>query len=128
ARGACVDVFSIKLSKNGGILPSRKIAELAEAHGLKILINSMIEFGVSQAAALQLGVTLPNLLEAGHAYMSAHRMVDDPTDFAANVKGGMARVSERPGLGVSIDTEKLARITTEACTIDESGLREGLAA
>ncbi len=128
ARDTCVDVFSIKLSKNGGILPARKIAELAEAHGMKILINSMIEFGVSQAAALQLGVTLPNLLEAGHAYMSAHRMVDDPTDFTTNVRDGVARVSERPGLGVSVDAAKLASITSEAVTIDGKGLRVGEAA
>ena len=128
ARGTCVDVLSIKLSKNGGILPSRKIADLAEAHGLQILINSMIEFGVTQAAALQLGVTLPNLMSCGHAYMSAHRMVDDPTDFPGNVTDGFARVTERPGLGVAVDTAKLAMISTETATIDADGAREGLAA
>ena len=126
--GAFLGIAAAFAGQHPGILPARKIANLAEAHGLKILVNSMIEFGISQAAALQLGSTLPNLFEGGHAYMSAHRMVDDPTDFPSNIVNGMARISERPGLGVSVDTQKLAKITTEACAIDEAGVRQGLAA
>lgn len=111
AAARAVDAFSIKPSKNGGLAPSRKIAALAEGHGLGILMNSMIEFGVTQAASLQLGLTLPNLLDCGHAYMSTLRIEHDPTDFAACVTNAMARDTGRPGLGVHVDVDRLAALS-----------------
>jgi muconate cycloisomerase len=104
-----VDIFSIKVSKNGGLSKARKIAVLAEASGIKCLINSMLEFGVSQAAALHFGCTTPNLLDCGHCYMSTLRMSDDVTDFSSQVKDATARPPEGGGLGISVDSEKIER-------------------
>jgi len=104
-----VDIFSIKVSKNGGLSRAREIAVLAEASGIKCLINSMLEFGVSQAAALHLGCTTPNLLDCGHCYMSTLRMSDDVTDFSSQVKDATARPPEGGGLGISVDSEKIER-------------------
>lgn len=111
AAAGAVDAFSIKPSKNGGLAPSRKIAALAEAHGLGILMNSMIEFGVTQAASLQLGLTLPNLIDCGHAYMSTLRIAKDPTDFSDCVTDAVAHDPGRPGLGVAVDLERLAALS-----------------
>ncbi|MEZ5651092.1 MAG: enolase C-terminal domain-like protein [Burkholderiaceae bacterium] len=110
AAGRIVDAFSIKPSKNAGLGPSRKIASLAEAFGMPILMNSMIEFGVTQAASLQLGLTLTNLMDCGHAYMSTLRLHGDPTSFSALVERAVAYAPEAPGLGVTVDTEALARL------------------
>jgi muconate cycloisomerase len=110
-------VFSIKVSKNGGISKARAIAQVAQAYGVKILMNSMLEFGITQAASLQLGCTLPNLMDVGHAYMSVVRMSEDVTDFAMNINGGTVKVPERPGLGVEIDEEILRRYTVESLKI-----------
>jgi muconate cycloisomerase len=110
-------VFSIKVSKNGGITKARAIAQMAQAFGVKILMNSMLEFGISQAASLQLGCTLPNLLDVGHAYMSVVRMQEDVTDFARNLHGGTAMVPQRPGLGVEINDEALRKYTVERLEI-----------
>jgi len=104
-----VDVFSIKVSKNGGLTGSRRIAELARSHGIRCYMNSMIEFGVSQAASLQLAVTLPNLVDAGHAYMSTLRLEDDVTNFSEFVGAGEVNLPDAPGLGVSLSEEKLER-------------------
>ncbi len=106
-----VDVFSIKVSKNGGIARARRLAELGETFGIRCLMNSMIELGISQAASLQLGASLGNLLPVGHAYMSTLRMSDDITDFSALVSRGVAEVPDRPGLGVNLDMDKLERYT-----------------
>ncbi len=106
-RARAADVFSIKVSKNGGLTQSQLIAKLAEASGLKCLMNSMLEFGISQAASLQLGCTLKNLVDFGHAYMSVLRMSDDITDFKQNISNAVVSVPDRPGLGVRIDQEKL---------------------
>jgi muconate cycloisomerase len=96
------DVFSIKIAKHGGIGKSRAIASLAEAHGLKCMMNSEIEFGITQSASLHLGCTLHNLVEWGHAYMSPLRLGCDVTDYSRLVAHGKVRVPERPGLGVRL--------------------------
>jgi muconate cycloisomerase len=112
-RERAVDVFSIKVSKNGGLDKSRQIAAVAHAFGLKILMNSMLEFGITQAASLQLGCTLPNLLEVGHAYGSVLRMSDDVTDFRKNLSNQTVTVPEGPGLGVALDEGKLKKYMKE---------------
>ncbi len=116
-REQAVDVFSIKVSKNGGLSKAKKIAELAHAFGLKVLMNSMFDFGITQAASLQLGCALPNLLDIGHAYMSVLRMSDDITDFDQNISGGIATIPTGPGLGVMLDEDKLKKYTVDRISI-----------
>ena len=111
AAAGAVDVFSLKPSKNGGLGAAARIAALAQGHGLGILMNSMIEFGVTQAASLQLGLTLANLVPGGHAYMSTLRLAEDPTDFGRLVTDGWARAPAGPGLGVAVDVDHLDRLS-----------------
>ena len=120
-REQAVDIFSLKVSKNGGLGAVRKLAVLAEAAGLRCLMNSMLEFGITQAASLHVGVTLRNLAEFGHAYMSTLRLADDITDFSARVEGGVAKVPDQPGLGVAIDEDKLAKYAQASCRVDARG-------
>jgi muconate cycloisomerase len=117
-REKAVDAFSIKASKNGGLDKSRHLAAVAQAFGLKILMNSMLEFGVTQAASLQLGCTLPNLLPVGHAYGSVLRMSDDVTDFRKNISSHVVTVPDAPGLGVMLDETKLKKYTQEYLDIE----------
>ena len=106
-KAAAADVFSIKISKNGGLANSLAIAQAVERDGKRVLMNSMIEFGITQAASLHLGCTLTNLMPCGHAYMSTLRMADDITDFSSWVTDGCAILPSSPGLGVSVSTEKI---------------------
>ncbi len=104
-----VDIFSIKVSKNGGLSRAQKIAIVAEASGIKCLMNSMLELGISQAAALHLGCSTPNLLDCGHCYMSTLRLVDDITDFPNHIKEACAKPPDGPGLGIRIDQKKIEK-------------------
>lgn len=108
-REQVVDVFSIKVSKNGGLDKSKLIAQMAAGSGYKCLMNSMLEFGITQAASLHLGCTLPNLMDCGHAYGSVTRMADDITDFGENISGGFVSVPSGPGLGVNLKEDKLKK-------------------
>jgi muconate cycloisomerase len=112
-REKAVDVFSIKISKNGGLDKSRQIAQMADGFGLRCLMNSMLEFGISQAASLQLGCTLSNLIDLGHAYGSVLRMSDDITDFGRNISQALVTVPSASGLGVTLDEEKLKKYTVD---------------
>ena len=118
-REQAVDAFSIKISKNGGLSKAKTIADMAHAFGLKILMNSMFDFGITQAASLQLGCVLPNLLDMGHAYMSVLRMSDDITDFARNIAESIVTVPLEPGLGVKLDEDKLKKYTKDYLKIGE---------
>ncbi len=111
AQDGVVDAFSLKVAKNGGPLRTAKIAAVAEAAGIGILMNSMLELGITQAASLQLGCTLPHLLPVGHAYMSTLRFLDDVTDFSGFVKDGVVHVPDRPGLGIAVDEAALQRLS-----------------
>ncbi len=118
-REAVVDVFSIKVSKNGGLDKAKLIAQMAAGFGLKCLMNSMLEFGVTQAASLHLGCTLPNLLDCGHAYGSVTRMSDDVTDFDQYISAGFVTVPTKPGLGIALNEEKLNKYTRDYQSIGE---------
>ncbi len=101
------DVFSVKISKNGGLANSLAIAETVRNAGKKVLMNSMIELGITQAASLHLGCTLDNLMECGHAYMSTLRMADDVTDLSGWIVEGTAHMPDAPGLGINVSMEKI---------------------
>ena len=107
------DGFGIKISKNGGLAQSKRIANLADAFGMQYLMNSMADLGLTQAASLHLGCTLPNLFDCGHCYMSVLRMADDITNFADQIKDGVVKITDKPGLGVEVYEEKINKYTVK---------------
>lgn len=107
-------IFSIKSSKNGGPLRAQRIAAVAEAFGLKCYMNSMLEFGITQAASLQHALTIANLVDFGHAYMSTLRLAEDPTDFGSLVHDGIITAPSRPGLGVGVDEDHVRRLAVDS--------------
>ncbi|RQR69851.1 MULTISPECIES: enolase C-terminal domain-like protein [unclassified Burkholderia] len=112
ARAGAANIFSVKSSKNGGPLRAQRIAAVAEAFGIRCYMNSMIEFGVTQAASLQHAVTIGNLVDVGHAFMSTLRLTDDPTDFSTFVRNGVVHLPERAGLGMEVDEPHVRRMTS----------------
>lgn len=108
-----VDVFSVKVSKNGGIYRTKEIINLAEYFGIDCLFNSMIEEGITQAASLALGASTKNLYEYGHAYFSPTRLEVDITDFSENIKDGHIHVSAENGLGIEVLDEVVEKYCTK---------------
>jgi len=108
------NVFSIKSSKNGGPLRAQSIVAVAEAFGIRCYMNSMLEFGITQAASLQHAVTIGNLVDAGHAFMSTLRMAEDPTDFSSFVRDGVVHLPHAAGLGVQVDESHVHHLTVDS--------------
>ncbi len=117
AHAGLVDVFSLKVTKNGGISRSMDIAGVARMSGLGCLCNSMIELGITQAAALNIAATLPNLVAGGHCFMSTLRLVDDVTSFRSLVNDAVARVPDAPGLGIELDEAALDLYAAESVVV-----------
>lgn len=101
------DVFSLKVTKNGGMFKTQNLGLLANNYNIDCLMNSMIEQGISQAASLQVASTLPNLLPIGHSYFSTLRFSTDLTNFSQLVKNGVVHLPNSPGLGIEVDTDKM---------------------
>ena len=109
------DIFSIKVSKNGGLRAGLEIAKTAETHGISILMNSMLELGITQSASLHLGCVLDSLVDCGHAYMSTLRMSDDISNFSDFVSRGTAHLPSGPGLGIEVSENKIRAYLKDEC-------------
>mgnify|MGYP002623904396 FL=1 len=115
-----VDIFSIKVSKNGGIAPAKEICKYAAANGIKVFFNSMIEEGITEAASLHIGVTTENIVEGiGHAYFSPLRLDGDICDYYKQIHPelGVTEITDKPGLGIELDQKQMAKYTVGSVAI-----------
>ena len=104
------DFFSIKTTKQGGLLNAKKIAALVQASGGKMFINSMIEMGVSVMSGLNFAASTPGLFEIGHALTSVRRLKDDILKEPVIYDGTEIVVpQDRLGLGVELDENKMSK-------------------
>jgi L-alanine-DL-glutamate epimerase-like enolase superfamily enzyme len=103
-RADSCDLISIYPGKNGGILRSMAIAELADAAGLKCIIGSNLEMDLGSAAMLHLAPAMPALCTTvahdiiGPLYYTEH-LSRNPIQF----QDGCARVPTGVGLGINPD-------------------------
>ena len=113
-----VDIFSVKVSKNGGIAPAKEICKYADVNGIKVFFNSMIEEGITEAASLAIGVTTENIVEGiGHAYFSPLRLDGDICDYYKQIHPdlGITAITDKPGLGIELDKKQMEKYTV--CTV-----------
>ena len=113
ALGEIASVFSIKVSKNGGLRAGLEIGRIAKEQGILVMMNSMLELGITQTASLHLGCVLDCLIDCGHAYMSTLRMSDDVTDFSNFVSEGKAHLPSGTGLGIQVNESKIMKYLKE---------------
>jgi len=90
----CVDGVNLKIMKTGGIREMQRMIHAARAHGMKVMLGSMVESSLALSAAAQLAPLVDYLDLDGHWLVK-----DDPFDGAPRERGEI-RLSERPGLGV----------------------------
>lgn len=89
-----VDGINLKIMKTGGIREMRRMIHAARAHGMQVMLGSMIETSLGLSAAAQLAPLADYLDLDGHWLLA-----DDPFDGAPREKGVIA-LSDAPGLGV----------------------------
>jgi glucarate dehydratase len=111
APAAMADVLDVVLLDPhwyGGIHRAKLAGQICEAMGVDAGMHSGAEFGISQAAMLHLAAGLSNLLLAPDSHY--HHLTDDIIDGGKlPYKNGAMAVPTGPGLGVSLDYDKLAR-------------------
>jgi muconate cycloisomerase len=101
------DVVNIKVPKCGGIFHCRKIAALCEASGAACFLGGCLETSPGMAAAMHFYAATPNMVSAAEIHGLSF-YVDDVVVNPVHVANGKAVLPQAPGLGVTIDEEKVA--------------------
>jgi L-alanine-DL-glutamate epimerase-like enolase superfamily enzyme len=91
-----VDGINIKLAKCGGLREALRMIATARAHGLLVMAGCMVETSLGITAAAHFAPLLDFADLDGAALLR-----DDPHE-GATIHGGMIRIPDGPGLGVTI--------------------------
>jgi glucarate dehydratase len=106
ALDTAVDVTLLDTTFWGGIRACVKAAAVCETFQLGVAVHSSGELGIQLATMLHLGAVIPNLSFAADAHY--HHLTDDIIEGGLmQYENGAIRVPEKPGLGVTLDREKL---------------------
>jgi glucarate dehydratase len=101
------DVVLLDTTFWGGIRACVKAAAVCETFQLDVCVHSSGELGIQLATMLHLGAVVPNLTFAADAHY--HHLRDDViTGGKLPYANGSIRVPDTPGLGVTLDHDKLA--------------------
>lgn len=106
ARGA-----SLKTIKLGGLWPTISAGRLMDKRHMSInLAGKVAESSIASAAIAQLAGALPQI--DWDASVTCQYLESDLTKSSMGPLKGLIRLPERPGLGIEVDVEKLARFAT----------------
>lgn len=106
ARGAS-DVFAVKISQSGGLKRAAEVIAIGQAAGVGLYAGTMLETGLSTAAALQLFSTVETLrwgTELFGPLLLTDEILAEPIvyrDFCVEVPTGV-------GIGATLDPDKIA--------------------
>lgn len=102
AKMDAADRVNIKISRDGGIITSRKIASIAQAAGQKPFAGSNLELGLGTMASAHLFSALPEITMATELVgplLLKEDIVEKPIEY----KNGKLFMNDNPGFGIEID-------------------------
>ena len=102
-----VDIILLDTTFWGGLRPCIKAAAICETFQFGVGVHSSGELGIQLATMLHLGAVIPNLTFAADAHY--HHLKDDIiAGGKMRFEQGSIAVPNSPGLGVTLDRDKLA--------------------
>ncbi len=109
-----VDILQPDCTKNGGLSESRRIAWLASDHNVQVVPHGWNTV-VGLAADLQFSASIP--VARYVEYLTPSAYIDDLTTEPFRLDGeGQLTIPSGPGLGITIDPEKLNRYSPNRFT------------
>jgi muconate cycloisomerase len=106
-RADACDFISIYPGKNGGILRSIEIAQMAAAAGIECTIGSNLEMDLGTAAMLHLAVAMPNLATTiDHDIIGPLYYLEHLTQAQIRFEDGCAVLPEGNGLGLEVQRKQ----------------------
>ncbi|HUX00009.1 MAG TPA: enolase C-terminal domain-like protein [Phycisphaerae bacterium] len=118
--GGQVDLFNIRVSKNGGLLQSLRLADLAYRSGLDYQLGCMVgETGVLSAAGrifLELVGRRVRFAEGSYGrFLLRSDVTRERLSFGY---GGFVRAMAGPGLGVHVQMHKVRKVARRALRVE----------
>lgn len=114
-----VDVLNIKPHYHGGLWNSKKIAGIAQAAGVPLIIGGMNHFEVARQANRHFAISTPMAFE-GYAHEgpgpASQGLTDNVTTKTVSYEDvkkwdGYVKLSTEPGFGCIVDLEKVKKYT-----------------
>lgn len=108
AANHAADIVSVEPRMQGTILAAKKAAAICEAVGIPVLMHSVGELGVAQAAYLHFLASTPNAIlvnQTMYSWLKDDVIIGGKIPFDC---GGQI-VPDAPGIGVELDHDKVAQ-------------------
>jgi len=111
-RADAVDIFNVYVHESGGLTNMRTIFAMAEVANVQAVIGAMPELGPGTAAHVHFGVSVANLGDFNDA-CGATYLLADVIQEEWRVENGEIRPLPGPGLGITLDPEKIERLRSD---------------
>ncbi len=111
------DIVQPDVGNTGGLMETKKIAAMAEAYNMRVAPHNCAS-ALSTAASLQIAANIPNFMtQEIYPYFPERPgyvqvLQDSPED---RIRDGFLPVPTGPGLGVTLDAERLAPFLWSRC-------------
>jgi L-alanine-DL-glutamate epimerase-like enolase superfamily enzyme len=115
-RAGAFDIVQPDVTKVGGISEERRIALMAQDHGVRFIPHGW-NTALGLAADLQLASAFPdtNLVE----YLTGSPFIDEIADGGWKLDAdGMLAIPDRPGLGIAVNLDALTELSGDASCRD----------
>ena len=107
------DIINPDVCNVGGILELKEIAAMAEPYFVAVSPHNYNSTTVGLAATLQAAATMPNFVITEY-FVNLEGFGREIADVPFEVEDSYIRVPDRPGIGIALDEEALARHAYEA--------------
>jgi muconate cycloisomerase len=105
-RAGAADAIKIKISKVGGYIAARKIIDITEAAGIRLVIGQGICSSIEAAAEAQLACAYPHVYPVAEM-VGPTKLNGDLADPALDLSKGVLDLPEGPGIGVQLSDRLL---------------------
>jgi O-succinylbenzoate synthase len=106
-------IINIKPGRLGGHAEAIRVHDACAVHGIPVWHGGMLESGIGRAHNIHLA-SLPNFILPGDISASRRYFVPDLIDPPIEVTAhGMVRVPTAPGIGVTVDWDRVQAATSE---------------
>ena len=115
AAEAAARIYAIKIAQSGGVFPAHAVATIADAAGIGLYGGTMLEGSVGTAASALLFSTFPQI-QWGTELFGPLLLTEDIVTEPLTYSNFELRVPTGPGLGVTLDEDKIAHFRRDRTT------------
>ncbi len=104
------DIVKVKVMKNGGLYGTGRMIWLAGSLGLKCVLGHGFTLGINSWSEIHLAASLPNIMMPIET-TGMLKVEEDVISEPIQVENGCVELSQAPGLGATLDREKMTRFS-----------------